>query len=76
LKKFKPSSPTEEAQLSLLVGRDAVAVETVGAVLVGLRPEKMPIIMKAVKRGLGEGDMEKTEVFGESVESMTARFEG
>ncbi len=54
----------------LVVGRDAVAVETVGALLVGLKPEKMPIIQEAVKRGLGEGDIEKIEVLGESIEAL------
>ena len=51
----------------LIVGRDAVAVETVGAILVGLKPEKMRVIQEAVERGFGEGDIEKIEVVGESV---------
>lgn len=46
----------------LLVGRDAVAVEAVGATLVGLNPRKMPVIQEAVKKGIGEGDIEKIEV--------------
>lgn len=54
----------------LLVGRDAVAVEAVGATLVGLDPEKMPVIQEAMKRGLGEGDMETIEVLGDSFESV------
>ena len=40
----------------VLAGRDAIAVEAVGASLVGLNPEEMPVIREAVKRGLGEGD--------------------
>ena len=36
----------------LIVGRDAVAVETVGAVIAGLKPEKMPAIAEFVRRGL------------------------
>jgi uncharacterized protein (DUF362 family) len=58
----------------LLVGRDAVAVETVGATLVGLEPEKMPIIREAVKRGLGEGNIENIEILGNSLESIQERF--
>jgi uncharacterized protein (DUF362 family) len=58
----------------LIVGRDAVAVETVGAILVGLKPEKMPVIQEAVNRGLGEGDIEKIEVLGSSVEKLKERF--
>jgi uncharacterized protein (DUF362 family) len=59
----------------LIVGRDAVAVETVGAILVGLKPEKMRVIHEAVKRGLGEGDIEKIEVVGNSVEAIKGSFE-
>jgi uncharacterized protein (DUF362 family) len=58
----------------LIVGRDAVAVETVGAILVGLKPEKMRVIQEAVKRGLGESDIEKIEVVGNSVEGIKERF--
>ena len=50
----------------LLVGRDAVAVEAVGAAIVGLKPEKMPLIQEAMKRGLGEGDIKNIEVLGTS----------
>jgi len=58
----------------LLVGRDAIAVETVGATLVGLKPEKLPIIQEAVKRGLGEGDMRKIEIVGASFGSVDEKF--
>jgi uncharacterized protein (DUF362 family) len=59
----------------LVVGRDAVAVETVGATLVGMNPEKMPIIQQAVSRGLGEGDIQKIEVLGTPIESLKGKFE-
>jgi uncharacterized protein (DUF362 family) len=58
----------------LLVGRDAVAVEAVGATLVGLDPEKMPVIQEAMSRGLGEGDIEKIEVLGNSIESLKEKL--
>jgi len=58
----------------LLVGRDAIAVEAVGATLVGLNPEKMPVIKETVKRGLGEGDVEKIKVLGNSIESLKEKF--
>ncbi len=58
----------------LAVGRDAVAVETVGYALVGLKPEKVPVIKEAVKRGLGEGDISKIEVLGSSLDSLKERF--
>jgi len=49
---------------TVLVGRDAVAVETVGATLAGLDPEKMPVIQEFAKRGLGETEMENIEILG------------
>lgn len=58
----------------IVVGRDAVAVETVGATLVGLKPEKMPVIQEAMNRGLGEGNIEKIEILGSSIESLEERF--
>ena len=58
----------------VLVGRDAVAVEAVGASLVGMNPEKIPVIKEAVKRGLGEGDVSKIEIVGASLESIRERF--
>jgi uncharacterized protein (DUF362 family) len=49
---------------TVLVGRDAVAVETVGATLAGLDPEKMPVIQEFARRGLGETKIENIEVLG------------
>ena len=59
---------------TLVIGRDAVAVETVGAVLAGMKPEKMPILREAVKRGLGEGKLENIEILGSSFESVKEKF--
>jgi len=59
---------------TLLVGRDAVAVETVGATLAGLNPQKMPVIQEFVKRGLGEGDLQNIEIVGSSFERLKDKF--
>lgn len=59
---------------TLVVGRDAIAVETVGAVLAGLNPEKMTVIQEAVKRGLGEGNLGRIEVVGSPFEDMKEKF--
>ncbi len=48
----------------ILVGRDAVAVDAVGFALFGKDPVKMPIIKKAMKRGLGQGDLAKIDIVG------------
>jgi uncharacterized protein (DUF362 family) len=59
---------------TLLVGRDAVAVEAVGATLVGLNPNEMSIIQEAVKRGLGEGDLKNIEILGASFDNIKEKF--
>jgi uncharacterized protein (DUF362 family) len=59
---------------ALVVGRDAVAVETVGAVLAGLQPERMSVIREFVRRGLGEGDLRNIDVVGDSFEDVKENF--
>lgn len=60
---------------TLIIGKDAVAVETVGAALAGLNPQKMPAIQEFVKRGLGEGDMENIEIVGASLENIKDKLQ-
>ena len=59
---------------TLVVGRDAVAVDTVGAILAGLKPEKMTVIREFVKRGLGEGDINNIEIAGSDFEDLKEEF--
>lgn len=59
---------------ALLIGRDAVAVEAVGAALVGLDPIRIPVIREAARRGLGVADLKKIEVVGESFESLRQKI--
>ncbi|MFX1362946.1 MAG: DUF362 domain-containing protein [Promethearchaeota archaeon] len=59
---------------TLLVSKDAVAVETVGATLAGLNPERMSVIQEFVKRGLGEGNIEEIEIVGSSLEDLKGEF--
>ncbi len=59
---------------TLVVGRDAVAVETVGVTLAGLDPKKMPVIQEFVRRGLGEGVLDNIEIVGASIESLRNKF--
>ena len=55
---------------TLIVGRDAVAVEAVGGALAGMRLEKMPVLQEFVKRGFGEGDLKNIEIVGASFNSL------
>lgn len=54
----------------LIVGRDAVAVEAVGGTIMGVKPNKMPILQEAIKRGAGEGDIEKIQTLGTPIDSV------
>ncbi|KYK34737.1 MAG: hypothetical protein AYK19_02370 [Theionarchaea archaeon DG-70-1] len=49
----------------LLVGKDAFAVEAVGAYLVGFDPTEMPVLQEARNRGLGEIDIDKINIIGD-----------
>jgi len=49
----------------LIIGRDAFAVEAVGAHLVGFDPTEMPVLQEARDRGLGEIDIDKIDIFGD-----------
>lgn len=59
---------------TLIIGRDAVAVETVGATLAGLKPERMQLIQEFVNRGLGEGNIENIEIIGTPFEKLQEKF--
>jgi uncharacterized protein (DUF362 family) len=59
---------------TLVVGRDAIAVEAVGADLAGLKPEKMPVLQEAMKRGLGQANLEKIEIVGSKYEDVKEKF--
>jgi uncharacterized protein (DUF362 family) len=58
----------------MIVGRDAVAVEAVGAYLVGLKPEELPVIREAVKRGLGEANLDRIEALGVPLEEIRQKI--
>lgn len=48
----------------LIIGFNAIAVETVGAHLVGFDPLEMPVLQEARNRGLGEIDIRKIKIMG------------
>lgn len=73
---FRTGNELNVPMNSLIVGRDAVAVEVIGTVLAGLKPEKNPVIQEFMRRGLGEGDLNNIEILGESFASVKAKFKG
>jgi len=73
---FRSGNELSMQMNTLVVGRDAVAVEAVGTVLAGLKPEKNPVIQEFVRRGLGEGSLENIEIVGASFEDVEKKFKG
>ncbi len=49
----------------LIVGRDAFAVEAVGAHMVGFDPTEMPVLREARDRGLGVIDIDEIDIAGD-----------
>lgn len=60
---------------TILVGRDAVAVETVGAILAGMNPQKMPVLQEFAKRDLGETDIRNIEIVGTNFDDLKKECE-
>jgi uncharacterized protein (DUF362 family) len=60
---------------TILVGRDAVAVDTVGSTLAGMNPKKMSVIQEFAKRSLGQSNIERIEIVGADFEALKAEFE-
>lgn len=63
----------------LIVGRDAFAVEAVGAHLVGFDPTEMPVLQEAKNRGMCEPDIDKINIVGDIESprsSVTKAFRG
>ena len=59
----------------VLVGRDAVAVETVGAMLAGLDPKKMPVLEEFARRDLGETEIDNIQILGENFDELKKECE-
>jgi uncharacterized protein (DUF362 family)/Pyruvate/2-oxoacid:ferredoxin oxidoreductase delta subunit len=52
----------------LIAGRDSVAIDSVFAELIGMKPLDILTTKEAYKRKLGEADLENIEIFGEGTE--------
>jgi uncharacterized protein (DUF362 family) len=60
---------------TILVGRDAVAVETVGAILAGMNLQKMSVLQEFAKRDLGETDIKNIEIVGTNFDDLKKECE-
>jgi len=62
-------------EMNLIVaGTDTVAVDSVACSIMGFQPMEIPAIRCAGTEGLGEIDLEKIEVVGNSIESVMKHF--
>lgn len=68
-----PSQGKPRAWNALLASADAVALDAVGAALMGLRPGEVLTTEFAARRGLGVADLDRITVHGESIERMARR---
>jgi uncharacterized protein (DUF362 family) len=60
---------------TILVGRDAVAVDTVGSILAGMNPQKMPVMHEFARRNLGQANIEKIELVGADFDALKREFD-
>jgi uncharacterized protein (DUF362 family) len=58
----------------VLAGSDCVALDTVAAKVIGLNPKEIFYIQKLSERGFGNSDLNKIEVVGERIESVSKKF--
>ncbi|MEM2130172.1 MAG: DUF362 domain-containing protein [Candidatus Bathyarchaeia archaeon] len=71
---WKEGVPMERERKDLLVvGRDPVAVETVGSILAEEDPLSVPALAVARERKLGETDINKIQVVGEDLKNLFKR---
>jgi len=58
----------------VIAGTDPVAVDAVGAAVMGVPPDSVKHLRYAVQRGLGTCDLDKIEVVGESIQKVKRQF--
>jgi uncharacterized protein (DUF362 family)/Pyruvate/2-oxoacid:ferredoxin oxidoreductase delta subunit len=57
----------------VIVGQDPVAVDVVSSLVLGVKPEHLPLITAAAASGLGETRPERISVLGESLSNVKIR---
>lgn len=58
----------------VIAGRDMVALDTIAALIMGYRPEEVPVTMLAAGMGLGIADPGKIEIAGVPWQAVQRRF--
>ncbi len=60
----------------ILASRDGVALDTVAALILGVDPKTVPILVNAGRRGLGVTDIEQIEIVGEPLPDVVKEMAG
>ncbi len=69
-----PGTSGEPTQTGLIMAScDCVALDSVSAVLLGLKPDDILSTREAARRGLGVSDLNAIEILGESLSSLRGR---
>jgi uncharacterized protein (DUF362 family) len=69
-----PWGATPVTMTMILAGRDVVAVDAVGAQVMGFDPERIRHLVYAARKGLGEMDLARIEVVGASIAEVQQDF--
>ncbi len=57
----------------IVLGKDGVAVDAVISKIIGLEPLGVPTTLEAYRRGIGEADLARIRIPGESIDSVAAK---
>ncbi|MBN2453606.1 MAG: DUF362 domain-containing protein [Candidatus Omnitrophica bacterium] len=68
-----PSAGRPKAMNAVIAGEDAVAIDACIAMMVGLKPLDLAVTRAARDAGLGEADLSKIEILGDSLENFISR---
>ena len=68
-----PSGGKPRSMNMILSGKDAVAIDSCVADIIGLNPVDIPVIREAALLGLGEVDMAKIEILGDDINSFMVK---
>ncbi|MBD3388140.1 MAG: DUF362 domain-containing protein [Candidatus Altiarchaeales archaeon] len=58
----------------ILAGRDSVALDVVAASIAGMNPADVPVLKRAIERGMVSGKLSDVGVVGESIDSVKTSF--
>jgi len=58
----------------VIAGTDPVAVDAVGAAVIGISPGEVKHLVLAEKKGLGTSDLEQITILGETIEKVKRKF--